>query len=86
MFWHREPRYSLDDIGVILDIAFDRAQGMYEEARRANMVELGMLPQEHLSREDLLKNRQRLQMAGREALGRNLAGTPDDPDLTARDE
>ena len=86
MWWNRKPKYALDDIETILDMAFKRAQGMYEEARKANMVELGMLPQEHLSREDMLKNRQRLQMAGRDALGRNLAGTPDNPDLTARDE
>jgi len=29
MFWHRNPKYSLDDIETILDMAFDRAQGMY---------------------------------------------------------
>ena len=86
MWWNRKPKYALDEIETVLDMAFDRACAMYEEARKANMVELGMLPQEHLSRADMLKNRQRLQIAGRDALGRNLAGTPEDPDLTARDE
>ena len=86
MFWHREPKYSLADVETIFDMAFGAAQAMYEEARKANMIEQGLLPQDHLSRDDVLKNRQRLQMAGREALGRNLAGTPDDPDLCARDE
>ena len=85
MLWFKQ-KYTLAEVEAIFDMAFEKAQGMYEEARKANMVEMGLLPQEHLSREDMLKNRQRLQMEGRAALGRRLAGTPDDPDLTARDE
>jgi hypothetical protein len=84
--WWGKPKYSLEEVEGIFDMAFDRAQGMYEEARKANMVEVGLLPQEHLSREDMLKNRQRLQLEGQQALGRRIAGTPDDPDLCARDE
>ena len=86
MFWSREPKYTLDDIETILDMAFDRACAMYEEARKQTAMEMGLLPQEHLSREDMLKNRQRLQMDGHANMGRRIAGTPDDPDLTARDE
>ena len=88
MFWHRNPKYSLDDIETILDMAFDHAQGMYEEARKAYMVEQGLLPQTHLSRADMLKHRQRLQNEGHAHIGRRSAetGTPDDPDLLARDE
>ena len=86
MFWHREPKYSLADVETIFDMAFDKATAMFEEARKLAALEQGLLPQEHLSREDMLKNRQRLQFEGREALGRRLAGTPDDPDLRARDE
>jgi len=85
MFWFKQ-KYTLDEVEAVFDMAFERACAMYEEARKANMVEMGLLPQEHLSREDMLKNRQRLQMEGSAALGRRLAGTPDDPDLTARDD
>lgn len=88
MFWNRKPKYALDDIEAILDIAFDCAQSMYDEARKVNMVEMGLLPQGHLSRDDLLKNRHRLEQEGHTRLRGHSAeaGTPDDADLLARDD
>ncbi len=84
MFW-RKQRYSLEDIETILDMAFDRACAMYEEARKANMVDLGMLPQTHLSRPDAMKNLERLKHEGTASVGRHI-GTREDKDLTARDD
>lgn len=86
MWFSRKPKYTLDDFNALYATVADKVAAMNAEARKANMVEVGLLPQEHLTREDMLKNRQRLQMEGSAALGRRLAGTPDDPDLTARDE
>ncbi len=87
MFWRkREPEYTLAEFNALYAMVADKVTAMNVEARKANMIEMGLLPQEHLSRADVLKNRQRLQQEGRAALGRRLAGTPDDPDLTARDE
>ena len=81
----RKQKYALEEIEVILDMAFARACAMYEEARKANMVELGMLPQTHLSRGDMLKNLEHLKADGSALLGRRF-GTPEEEDLTARDD
>jgi hypothetical protein len=87
MFWRKkEPKYTLAEFNALYATVAEKVTAMNVEARKANMVEQGLLPQEHLSREDMLKNRQRLQMEGQQALGRRIAGTPDDPDLCARDE
>ena len=82
----RKPRYTLDEYNALYTIVADRVIAMNEEARKQHMVEVGMLPQSHLSRGDMLKHRQRLELDGHSELGRRLAGTPDDPDLTAREE
>ncbi len=84
MFWFKQ-KYALEDIETILDMAFDRACAMYEEARKSNMVDLGMLPQTHLSRDDMLKNLKHLRAEGGTKLGRRF-GTPEEEDLTARDD
>ena len=87
MFWRKkEPKYTLAEFNALYATVAEKVTAMNVEARKANMVEQGLLPQEHLSRADMLKNRQRLQMEGQQALGRRIAGTPDDPDLLARDE
>ena len=84
----REPRYSLTEVAIVYDMAFDKATAMYAEARKANMVEQGLLPQDHLSRADQLLNRQHLETQGHANLGRSVAEGhfKPDPDLTARDE
>jgi len=82
----RKPRFTFDEFNMFYATVADKVTAMNEEARKANMVDLGMLPQTHLSRKDMLKHRQKLELAGHSELGRRLAGTPDDPDLTAREE
>ena len=86
MFWRkRKPRYTLDEYNALYATVAEKVTEMNAEARKHNMVEQGLLPQTHLSRDDVLKHRQELQAAGRDALGRRLAGTSD-PDLLTRDE
>lgn len=89
MFWRKkepEPlRLTLDEYNTVYAVIANKVIAMNEEARKHNMVEQGMLPQSHLSREDMLKYREQLDIAGRNALGKRLAGASD-PDLTAREE
>ena len=91
MFWHRkreEPRFTLDDFNKLYAMVADKVVAMNEEARKANMVELGLLPQSHLSRADKEKNLHKLQNDGHVSLGRSVGqgDFTDDPDLTARDD
>ena len=85
MFW-RKRRYTMDEFNTLYALVSEKVTAMNEEARKQHMVEIGLLPQDHLTRKDLMKHRQRLELEGRAILGRRLAGTPDDPDLTAREE
>ena len=82
----RKPRFTLDEFSTLFGLVADKVTALNEEARKHNMVESGMLPQAHLSRDDFLKNRQRLELDGKAGLGRRMAEPPDDPDLTARDD
>lgn len=84
----RKPRYTLEQFNALYATVADKVTAMNEEARKQHMVEVGMLPQTHLSREDMLKHRQRLELDGHVKIGRRSAeaGTPEDPDLLARDE
>lgn len=85
-FWRKkERRYTLAEYNALYAVITEKVVAMHEEARKHNMVEQGLLPQTHLSREDMLKHRERLEVDGRAALGRRFAGSPSDPDLTARD-
>jgi len=85
MFW-RKAKYTLDEFNELYEMVADKVTAMNEEARKHNMVEQGMLPQEHLTREDYLKNLQRLQLDGHANLGRRVAAVDEDEDLLARDE
>lgn len=84
MFWFK-PRYTLAEYNALYAVVADKVVAMNEEARKANMVEQGLLPQSHLSRKDLLEHRLELDRAGHATPRGDFAGTPDDPDLTARD-
>ena len=81
-----ESRYTLAEYSLLYSVVAEQVVAMNAEARKHNMVEQGLLPQSHLSRPDVLKHRQQLELEGRAALGRRLAGAPEDPDLTAREE
>ena len=81
----KEPRYTLAEYSMLYAVVAEQVTAMNAEARKANMVEQGLLPQSHLSRADLMKHREQLDADGRTELGRRFEGTPEDPDLTARD-
>jgi len=86
IWWNRKPRYTLDEYNELYGMVADKVTAMNEEARKANMVEQGLLPQEHLSRADMLANLQRLRNEGHTGLGRRIAEAAEDEDLTARDD
>ena len=89
MFWRkREPRFTVAEHNAMFAMIAENVTAMNEEARKAHMVDLGMIPQEHLTRKDLKANLQKLQLAGHERMGRHVAeaGSSEDPDLTAREE
>jgi len=84
-----EPtRLTVDEYVRIFEIVSDKVAKLNEEARMQHMVETGLLPQAHLSRQDTLKNRRALELAGMEAIGREVAEGhfKADPDLTRRDD
>ena len=68
-------------------LTIDEYLEVWREARNANMVELGLLPQSHLTRSDKEANLKRLQNSGHEGVGRAVAAGQfrEDRDLTARD-
>jgi hypothetical protein len=85
--FNRKTRLTVEEWQGVLDVATRHAIAMYEEARKATMVEQGLLPQEHLSYDDLQKHLHRLRTDGHTNLGRSVAEGHfrRDPDLTARD-
>lgn len=84
----RKSRLTVEEYVCIFETIAEKVTALNEEARLMHMVEVGLLPQSHLSREDLLKHRSELDEAGRTRPGKPDTGGAfnTDPDLTARDD
>jgi len=69
-------------------LTIDEYLKVWEVARTSNQIELGIIPQTHLKRDDMLKRRRELELEGQNAMGRPVVSEHfrDDPDLTARDD
>jgi len=84
----RTAHLTVEEYTHIFTVIADKVTALNEEARKQHMVETGLLPQEHLTREDMLKHRHNLEVSGHDALGRSVANGHfnEDPDLTRRDD